>query len=45
MNLGKLEKVQLRDLWSHEAIDFTNWLAKQENLDLLSEEIGSERIY
>jgi len=39
-NLSKLHKVELRDVWGHEAIDFTNWLAKQENLDTLSEEIG-----
>jgi len=40
MNLGKLEQVNLRDYWKHEALDFTNWLAKEENLNLLSEEIG-----
>ena len=39
-NLAKLKKVDLRDVWGHEAIDFTNWLALEENLDLLSEEIG-----
>jgi hypothetical protein len=39
-NLAKLQKVELRDVWSHEALDFTKWLAQQENLDLLSEEIG-----
>ncbi len=38
--LSKLNKVELRDVWGHEAIDFTNWLAKEENLDYLSEEIG-----
>lgn len=36
--LSKLNKVELRDVWSHEAIDFTNWLAQKENLDALSEE-------
>lgn len=41
-NLSKLKKVDLRDVWGHEAIDFTNWLAQQENLDLLGEEIGVE---
>jgi hypothetical protein len=41
-NLSKLRKVDLRDVWGHEAIDFTTWLAKPENLDLLSEEIGIE---
>ncbi len=40
MNLGKLQQVNLRDYWKHEALDFTNWLAKEENLNLLSEEIG-----
>lgn len=39
-NLSKLNKVELRDVWGHEAFDFTNWLAKKENLDALSEEIG-----
>ena len=38
--LSKLSKVELRDVWNHEAYDFTNWLAQQENLDALSEEIG-----
>ena len=39
-NLGKLKKVELRQAWNHEAHDFTQWLAKEENLELLSEEIG-----
>lgn len=40
MRLGKLEKIPLRHGWSHEALNFTNWLAKPENLELLSNEIG-----
>jgi hypothetical protein len=40
INLGKLEKVDLRQAWKHEATDFTNWLAKDENLSILSNEIG-----
>lgn len=40
MDLGKLEKVSLREIWENEARDFTNWLAKEENLNLLSDEIG-----
>lgn len=40
MELGRLEKVDLRNVWKHEALDFTNWLAEPENLSLLSEEIG-----
>lgn len=38
--LGKLKKVDLRVIWEHEALSFTKWLAKEENLDLLSEELG-----
>lgn len=40
MSLGKLKKVELREGWKHEAIDFTKWLAQEENLLLLSNEIG-----
>ena len=40
VELSKLEKVDLREVWKHEALDFTNWLAKSENLELLSDEIG-----
>lgn len=40
MRLAKLQKVELREVWRHEALDFTNWLAQPENLELLSEEIG-----
>lgn len=38
--LGKLSKVNLREFWRHEALDFTQWLAKEENIQLLSDEIG-----
>ena len=40
MNLGKLQKGDLREIWKHEASDFTNWLAKPENIAILSDEIG-----
>ncbi len=40
MPLSKLKKIDLREEWKHEAADFTNWLAKDENLQLLGEEIG-----
>jgi hypothetical protein len=40
--LDKLVSVPLREIWKHEAIDFTQWLALQENLDLLAEEIGMD---
>lgn len=38
--LGTLKKVPLRDEWIHEAHTFTVWLAKEENLDRLGDEIG-----
>jgi hypothetical protein len=41
-SLSKLTKVDLRDVWEHEALDFTRWLAEQENLEALSQEIGAE---
>lgn len=40
MKLGKLKKVDLREYWKHEALDFTRWLALQENLEELGNEIG-----
>lgn len=33
-NIGKLERVPLREVWEHEAHDFTQWL--QENIDVLN---------
>ena len=40
-NLGKLEKVNdIRKVWPDEARNFTCWLAKEENLAILSDEIG-----
>lgn len=41
MKLGKLEQVtDLRSIWKHEAKDFTPWLAKEENMEILSEAVG-----
>jgi hypothetical protein len=42
MTLGRLSKLDLRTYWKHEAIDFTPWLAREENIQLLSETIGIE---
>src|SRR5438876_10937573 len=39
-NLGRLERVELRDIWLSEASDFTPWLARQENLAILAETLG-----
>ena len=38
--LGELSDVPVREVWKHEALDFTPWLA--ENLDRLSETLGVE---
>lgn len=40
MKLGKLKKVDLREYWKHEALDFTRWLAEPDNLAELGDEIG-----
>ena len=42
MKLANLKQVSLREVWKHEALDFTNWLAKEDNLALLSDELGIE---
>ena len=36
--VGKIERVPLRDIWKHEAFDFTRWL--KENIDVLNDSIG-----
>ena len=35
-----VEQLDVRTCWEHEALDFTPWLAEQENLDLLGAELG-----
>lgn len=37
--LGILKSVPLRSIWEHEALDFTRWLAKDENISLLADEL------
>ena len=45
-HLSKLTKVALREVWKHEANEFTPWLAMQENLDELANTLGiSELIF
>ena len=40
-NLGKIKKItDLRSVWVHEEYDFSQWLAEEENLALLSDSIG-----
>ena len=36
--IGRLERVPLREIWAHEAHDFTQWL--QENIEVLNESLG-----
>src|SRR5690606_23908695 len=38
--LGVLERVPLRAAWKHEATDFTPWLAQEDNLAALANELG-----
>lgn len=40
--LGKLKKLDVRDVWIHEAKDFSAWLVKPENLDVLAGQLGIE---
>ena len=44
--IGEIESVPLREVWRHEALDFTGWL--EENLDVLNDVLdmtlsGAER--
>lgn len=36
-SIGKLKRISLREVWQHEAYDFTRWL--QENIDIVNEVI------
>lgn len=38
--LGRLKEVDIRELWAHEQYNFSNWLAKEENIELLNETVG-----
>lgn len=40
--LGKLDRIDLRDIWLSEATHFTPWLARDENLLTLGETLGLE---
>lgn len=41
-NLGKLTRIELRDIWMSESSHFTPWLAREENLLTLGETLGLE---
>ena len=38
--IGKLNEVDVRELWKHEQYDFSNWLAKEDNIEYLNEILG-----
>ena len=38
--IGRLKEVDVRELWKHEQYDFSNWLAKAENLEYLNDILG-----
>jgi hypothetical protein len=38
--LGKLQRINLREAWKHEAAEFSPWLAQSDNLALLAEHLG-----
>ncbi len=42
LDLGKIEKVNVRHIRKNEATDFTPWLAQEENIQKLGEAVGLE---
>ena len=43
IKLGTLKEIkELRGVWPHEALDFTPWLADEENMTLLADAVGLE---
>jgi hypothetical protein len=40
--LGRLTSVDLRDIWVSEAVEFTPWLARPENIAVLAETLGMD---
>ena len=40
MKLDKLKPVNLREVWKHEALDFTQWMAKEKNIEYINEIVG-----
>lgn len=43
ISLGQLKEIKdLREVWPHEALDFTPWLAEEKNLALLADAVGLE---
>lgn len=40
LSLGRMKRVELRDIWKSEPQGFTPWLARDENLELLADTVG-----
>ena len=40
MKLGKIKEVDIRSVWPHEQYDFSKWLAEEENIRALGEEMN-----
>ena len=40
MKLGKIKEVDIRSVWAHEQYDFSKWLAEEENIRALGEELN-----
>ncbi len=38
--LSKLTEVDIREIWQHEQYDFSNWLAKEQNIEYINEILG-----
>ncbi len=38
--IGKLTEINIRELWQHEQYDFSEWLAKESNIEYLNEILG-----
>ena len=40
MKLGKLQEIDIRDVWQHEQYDFSKWLASEENIQELGDSLS-----
>ena len=40
MQIGRLQEVDVRELWRHEQYDFSKWLSKEDNIEYLNDILG-----
>ncbi len=38
--IGRLNQIDIRELWTHEQYHFSEWLSKEENIELLNDTLG-----